>query len=109
MHVTSFVLALSVMAATVAAAIGGAGAQDDAKDFVATDIVAAQIRAQGFACDNPQSAKRDARASQPNETVWLLACENASYRVTLVPDMGAKVETLGGKADGKMSGKDKQD
>ncbi len=104
MHVTSFVLALSVMAATVAAAIGGAGAQDDAKD-----IVAAQIRAQGFACDNPQSAKRDARASQPNETVWLLTCETASYRVTLVPDMGAKVETLGGKADGTMSGKDKQD
>lgn len=104
MHVTSFVLALSVMAATVAAAIGGAGAQDDAKG-----IVAAQIRAQGFACDNPQNAKRDARASQPNETVWLLTCENASYRVTLIPDMDAKVETLGGKADGKVGGKDKQD
>ena len=105
MHVISFVLALSVMAATVAAAIGGAGAQDDAKR-----IVAAQIRAQGFACDNPQSAKRDARASKPNETVWFLTCENASYRVTLVPDMGAKIETLsGGKADGKVGGKDKQD
>ncbi len=104
MQFTSFVLALSVMAATVAAAIGRAGAQDDAKG-----IVAAQIRAQVFACDNPQSAKRDARASQPNETVWLLTCENASYRVTLIPDMDAKVETLGDKADGKVGGKDKQD
>lgn len=105
MHVTSLVLALSIMAVVATAAIGGAGAQEDPKD-----IVAAQIRAQGFACDNPQSAKRDARASKPNETVWFLTCENASYRVTLVPDMGAKIETLsGGKADGKVGGKDKQD
>jgi hypothetical protein len=109
MHVTPFMLALSVMAVAATAAIGGAGAQDDHKNIVAADIVAAQIRAQGFACDTPQSAKRDARASKPNEAVWLLTCENASYRVTFVPDMSAKVKTLGGKADGKAGGKDKQD
>ena len=42
--------------------------------------------------------------------VWLQYLQPAaSYRVTLIPDMDAKVETLGGKADGKVGGKDKQD
>jgi hypothetical protein len=58
------------------------------------DIIAAQIRAQGYACDQPQSAKQDAQASKPNEEVWVLQCEDASYRVRLVPDMGAQVEQL---------------
>jgi hypothetical protein len=29
------------------------------------DDIAAQIRAQGYACDQPQSATRDAQASKP--------------------------------------------
>ena len=36
------------------------------------DDIAAQIRAQGYACDQPQSATRDAQASRPDEQVWLL-------------------------------------
>jgi hypothetical protein len=58
------------------------------------DDIAAQIRAQGYACDQPQSATRDAQASKPNEEVWLLRCEEASYRVRLIPDMAAKVERI---------------
>jgi hypothetical protein len=58
------------------------------------DDIAAQIRAQGYACDQPQSATRDAQASKPDEEVWLLRCEGASYRVRLIPDMAARVELI---------------
>ena len=56
--------------------------------------IAAQIRAQGYACDQPQSATRDAQASRPDEEVWLLRCEGASYRVRLIPNMAAQVERI---------------
>ena len=58
------------------------------------DDIAAQIRAQGYACDQPQSATRDPQASRPDEEVWLLRCEGASYRVRLIPDMAAQVERV---------------
>ena len=58
------------------------------------DDIAAQIRAQGYACDQPQSATRDPQASRPDEEVWLLRCEGASYRVRLIPDMAAQVERI---------------
>ena len=58
------------------------------------DIIAAQIRDQGFACDKALVAVRDKAASKPNEAVWTLTCENASYRVRLVPNMAAHVERL---------------
>jgi hypothetical protein len=60
----------------------------------AKDIIATQLRAQGYACDNPLSATREPKASRPNETVWIVVCGNASYRATLVPNMAARVETL---------------
>jgi len=58
-------------------------------------IIAAQIRSQGYSCDQPKTAKRDKRASKPDEDVWLLQCEGARYRVRLDPDMAAKVKRLG--------------
>ena len=57
-------------------------------------LVADQIRAQGYKCDSPQSAKRDEQASKPDEAVWILQCESGSYRVRLVPDMAATVEQI---------------
>ena len=66
-----------------------ADAQEDA-----TNIVADQIRAQGYKCDSPQSAKPDPQASKPDEAVWILDCESGSYRVRLIPDMAAKVEKI---------------
>ncbi|MBY8976973.1 hypothetical protein KHP62_14240 [Rhodobacteraceae bacterium NNCM2] len=65
-------------------------AQDDPKD-----IIAAQIRDQGYACEAPQSAKRDEESSSPDEPVWILECEGGTYRVRLVPDQAAKVERIG--------------
>jgi hypothetical protein len=58
----------------------------------AADIVAAQIRTQGYACSPPVAATRE--ASRPNQTVWVLSCGNARYRVLLVPDLAAHVTRL---------------
>jgi hypothetical protein len=58
------------------------------------NIVSDQIRRQGYACDEPRRAERDREASRPNQTVWVLTCGNATYRVTLIPDMAARVERL---------------
>ena len=80
---------LVVTAAAVSAWPQAGGAQGGP-----TDIIAAKIRGQGYACDSPQSAERDAAASTANEVVWMLRCQNASYRVTLIPNMAAKVEKV---------------
>jgi len=58
------------------------------------DMLAAQIRMQGVACDKPLSAVRDAKRSKPNHEVWVLKCSNATYRISRFPDMAAQVERL---------------
>lgn len=80
---------LAALAALTGAGVFTASAQEDA-----TNIVADEIRAQGYKCDSPQSAKQDTQASKPDEAVWILQCESGSYRVRLIPDMAAKVEQL---------------
>ena len=75
----------------------GAGGKAIAAGPPGTDtqnILAAQLRDQGYACDQPQNAERDVQASTPNEAVWVVQCENAKYRMRLNPDMAAKVERL---------------
>jgi hypothetical protein len=88
-----------VLIAAIAALAGGAvffaSAQEDP-----TNIVADQIRAQGYKCESPQSATRDPQASKPDEQVWILQCESGSYRVRLDPDMAAKVKKIGKGQDG---------
>jgi hypothetical protein len=61
---------------------------------VSKDIIAVQLRKQGFECKNPQSATRDAEASKPDGEVWTLQCEGVTYRVELVPKQAARVERL---------------
>jgi hypothetical protein len=34
------------------------------------------------------------QASKPDEDVSVLQCEDASYRVRLIPDMAAKIERI---------------
>jgi hypothetical protein len=58
------------------------------------DMLAAQIRMQGVACDKALSAMRDAKRSKPDHEVWVLKCSNATYRISRIPDMAAKVERL---------------
>ncbi|WP_271572198.1 hypothetical protein [Bradyrhizobium sp. CCBAU 11386] len=57
-------------------------------------MLAAQIRTQGFTCEKPLGAKKNARLSRPDRDVWVLKCSNARFRITRVPDMAAKVEPL---------------
>jgi hypothetical protein len=83
---TSFLLVVTAVAVGWPQAEGAQGGP--------TDIIATKIRGQGYACDSPQSAERDATASTANEVVWMLRCQNASYRVTLIPNMAAKVEKV---------------
>lgn len=54
-------------------------------------IIAAQVRSQGFACDNPTGAERVADDSAPDQEVYTLACDGVTYRVKLIPDMAAEI------------------
>ena len=58
------------------------------------DAVAAQVRQQGYQCDQPATAARDVRRSKPDSAVWVLSCGNVAYRVRLVPDKAAQVVKL---------------
>jgi hypothetical protein len=63
-------------------------------DEMPAEIIAVQIRKQGYECINPKSAKRDAQASEADLPVWILTCENATYRVRLIGNMADRVEKL---------------
>ncbi|WP_407174903.1 hypothetical protein [Bradyrhizobium sp. STM 3562] len=60
----------------------------------AKDMLAAQIRSQGVVCDNPQRAVRDVKRSRPDYDVWVLTCQNATYRIGRYPDLAAKIVRL---------------
>jgi hypothetical protein len=87
-----FVLSL-VLAGIVLPSLGSSFAAAAAGESP-KDVLAAQIRSQGVVCDNPQRAVRDARRSKPDHDVWVLTCENATYRVSRYPDLAAKVERI---------------
>lgn len=74
-------------------AVGGAMAAEGTQE-APKDIIADQLRAQGYTCDKPLSAERDVERSKPNEAVWVLKCDHATYRVRLIPNMAAGVERL---------------
>ena len=65
-----------------------------AKAETAKNMLAAQIRTQGFACDKPLRATRDTKLSRPNYAVWILKCKNAIYRIGRYPNLAAKVEEI---------------
>lgn len=76
------------------AAIGSFAGLSQALAEDPKNVIAGQLRAQGYQCEQPQSAVRDVKASKPNETVWVIECERAKYRVRLTPDLAAKVERI---------------
>jgi hypothetical protein len=61
----------------------------------AKDIIATQIRSQGYRCNYPKTVVRDADASKPDEYAWRLQCAQRSYLVKLIPHRAAKVERVG--------------
>jgi len=81
--------AVSLQLAISIAAMSGVSAQEPTPD-----LLAAQIRNQGYRCTQAISAKRDVRRSKPDQAVWILRCKNGSYRIRLTPDMAARVTRL---------------
>ena len=60
----------------------------------AVDIVAAQVRSQGFACTNPVSAEKVEAESMPDQAVYILVCEGVKYHVRLIPDEAADISII---------------
>lgn len=83
---------IGLLGVTTLVGVGGVALAVDDED--PKDIIAAQIRDQGYACDNPKSAKRDPGLSQGEDTGWILDCGDATYQVKLVPDMAATVKKI---------------
>jgi len=77
------------LAAVLPACIAGAASKEIPKDIIAT-----QIRKQGFDCNHPESATRDPAASKPDDAAWILKCDGVTYKVLLVPKQAAKVERV---------------
>jgi hypothetical protein len=73
---------LAVAAAVVASA----------QEETPTEIVAAQVRTMGYPCDGALGVERVSNV--PNAAVWILRCRNATYRVHITPNMGARVEQI---------------
>ena len=92
---THYLLLRFLMVAAAVVCLGGGHAVAETP----TEIIAAKIRMQGFACHKPVSAERDRAASKPNEAVWGLECADYSYRVRLVPNMAAHVYPMDGPVD----------
>jgi len=73
---------------------GSSGLVTAAQAETPTEMLAAQVRAQGIACGKALGARQNVKLSRPDHEVWILKCDNATYRVSRYPDMGAKVEKL---------------
>ncbi|UGY12923.1 hypothetical protein [Bradyrhizobium septentrionale] len=74
--------------------VGGLAGSTAQAEETLQDLLAVQLRSQGYACDKPLKAERDDKLSKPDNEAWTLTCSNATYRVTRVPDLAAKVEVL---------------
>jgi outer membrane lipoprotein-sorting protein len=69
-------------------------AQDASAQETAKGLLAVQARAQGYRCDKPVTARKDAKRSRPDEAFWVLRCERNSYTMRLTPDMAAYIQRL---------------
>jgi hypothetical protein len=65
-----------------------------AEEIPPAQIIADQVRDQGFPCNKAPTVERDPTYSRPDEPVWILKCDNATYRVRLIPGMAADVVRL---------------
>ena len=72
--------------------LGGTSVQ--ATEETLQSMLAAQIRSQGYVCDQPLGARKDKKRSRPDHGVWVLRCGDANFRVSRAPDMAAKVKPL---------------
>lgn len=64
-----------------------------AAELAPKNIIAAQIRKQGFACSKALSARPD--STHPEKSGgWVLTCRDAIYHIHLVPHRAAEVERV---------------
>jgi len=57
-------------------------------------IIADQIRGQGFACSTAVSIENIAAESAADQPVYKLMCDNATYKVHVIPDQAAIVTEI---------------
>ncbi|MCU0789475.1 MAG: hypothetical protein MUE79_00260 [Nitratireductor sp.] len=81
-------------AIAVTATISLAGTSPAPAQEKPEDIIATQLRDQGFACENPRDAVQDASDSRPDEEAWTIQCDGQKYRIRFVPDMAAQIEKI---------------
>ena len=69
----------------------------------AEEVIAVQVRAQGHVCGKALQATREPKLSKPDYDVWVLKCDNATYRFGRYPNLPANIEKLNddGAADSK--------
>jgi len=72
-------------------------------DETSKNIIAVQIRKQGFACPKALKAERGTNYGDPDDGVWVLTCDVATYKVRLIPNMAASVEPLANDNKGTQS------
>lgn len=83
---------LGSAAAALLSPIGIARAH--AQTITAPEVLADQLRSQGYPCARALGSQRDGDTSNRDESVWILKCSDGTYRVRLIPDMAAKVEKI---------------
>jgi len=52
------------------------------------------VRREGYKCEKPIKATKDVEDSIPEEMAWVLKCENATYKVQLLPHYLSAVEVI---------------
>lgn len=70
----------------------------------APEVLAVQVRAQGHVCGKALQATREPKLSKRDYDVWVLKCDNASYRLGRYPDLPANIEKL---SDDEAAGRKK--
>jgi hypothetical protein len=56
--------------------------------------LAAQVRARGHACETPLVARKDHHRSRQGHDDWVLTCNDARYRIVLVPNRAARITPI---------------
>lgn len=84
----------SALAAAGLFALVGVARAQTTNTVTPPEVLADQLRSQGYPCDRVLGAEQDVEASRRDVSVWVLRCTNGSYRMRLVPDVAAKVERI---------------
>jgi hypothetical protein len=82
------------IAAALFLSLCGSAWSQNASVVTPPEVLADQLRTQGYPCDRVLSAVQDIGASKSDEAVWVLRCTNANYRVRLIPDLAAIVQKV---------------